>query len=42
MTIRSTGQHVLTELIKTPLFDDDGPVGAIAQSVLVRPRPPKA
>jgi len=23
------------------LFDDDGPIGAIAQSVLVRPRPPK-
>ncbi|MEN9630532.1 MAG: hypothetical protein RJA10_3760 [Pseudomonadota bacterium] len=24
MTIRATGQHMLTELIKTPLFDDDG------------------
>ena len=24
------------------LFDDDGAVGSIQQSVLVRPRPPKA
>jgi PAS domain S-box-containing protein len=29
MTIRTTGEHQLTELIKTPLFDDEGQVTGV-------------